>query len=146
MKDEASICALAGAVAAGMAGKGNFVIHPYPVTRFHGDYLHHVDLAAAARARVLAAALPAGIGLRVKAGAAATDLVRTEWMSHDSDWDVSVETVNVDELLAASNRTLNGWIGPPWLVRDGFRPCSCWPTESTRQAPARRDRCQAARG
>jgi hypothetical protein len=137
VKDEASTCALAGAVAAGMAGKGNFVLHPYPVTPFHGDYLHHVDLAAAARARVLAAALPAGIGLRVKAGAAATGLVRAEWMSHDSDWDVSVETVSVDELLAASNRTLNGWIAPPWL-RTGWSSTVLLLTDGIEPAMRRR--------
>jgi hypothetical protein len=118
-KDEASTCALAGAVAAGMAGKANFVIHPYPVTPFHGDYLHYADLATAARARVLAAALPAGSGFKVKLSAVATDLVRAEWLSN-SDWDVSVETVSVDELLAAATRTLNGWIGPPWLRTGWF--------------------------
>ena len=27
-------------------------MHPYPVTPFHGDYLHHADLAEAAKARL----------------------------------------------------------------------------------------------
>jgi hypothetical protein len=118
-KDETSACALAGAVLAAMADKANFVIHPYPVTPFHGDYLYHADLAAAARSRVLAAALPAGIGFRVRSSPAATDLVRAEWISK-SDWDVSLETVSVDELLADSTRMLNGWIGPPWLRTGWF--------------------------
>ena len=35
-----------------LAGKpGEFIFHPYPVTPFHGDYLHHADLAEAAKAR-----------------------------------------------------------------------------------------------
>jgi len=119
-KSEASTCALAGAVLAGMVGKPNFNIHPYPVTPFHGDYLHYADLAAAAQARVLAAALPAGTGIRVNAGPGAIDLLRAEWMSHGSDWDVSVETVSVDEVLGASTGMLNGWIGPPWLRTGWF--------------------------
>src|SRR5262245_20883653 len=118
-KDEASTCALAGAVVAGMAGKANLIIHPYPVTPFHGDYLHYADLAAAVRARVLAAALPAGVRFKVKASPAATDLVRAEWVK-DTEWDVSVGTVNIDDLLAASTRTLNGFLEPPWLRTGWF--------------------------
>ena len=50
--DEASACAAVKAVVRELAGaRCDFILHPYPVTPFHGDYLHHADLAAAAKAR-----------------------------------------------------------------------------------------------
>src|SRR5438128_1652770 len=40
-KDDASACAATAAVIRNMAASGGAVIvHPYPVTPFHGDYLH----------------------------------------------------------------------------------------------------------
>jgi hypothetical protein len=51
-KDEASACAAVKHVVRTLAAKqGEFIFHPYPVTPFHGDYLHHADLAEAAKAR-----------------------------------------------------------------------------------------------
>ena len=53
-KDEQSACAIAETVVRDLAGKGgDFVAHPYPVTPFNGDYLHYVDLAETAKARIL---------------------------------------------------------------------------------------------
>src|SRR5260370_41240523 len=53
-KDEASICALTRAVLREIGSKaGELILHPYPVTPFHGDFLNHVDLAAAVKARLL---------------------------------------------------------------------------------------------
>src|SRR5206468_418262 len=45
-------CTVAAAVIGDLAKHGSaFVFHPYPVTPFHGDYLYHADLSAAARRR-----------------------------------------------------------------------------------------------
>src|SRR5262245_48749297 len=53
-KDERSACAIAETVVRDLAGKGaEMVVHPYPVTPFNGDYLHYVDLAETAKARLL---------------------------------------------------------------------------------------------
>src|SRR5919197_344701 len=41
-----SACAVAQAVIAHLDASG-FLLHPYPVTPWHGDYLHHADLAEA---------------------------------------------------------------------------------------------------
>src|SRR5262245_14477368 len=52
-KDETSACTIVGAVVRELEGKsGDIVAHPYPVTPLHGDYLHHLDLAEAAKARL----------------------------------------------------------------------------------------------
>src|SRR5262245_60125357 len=51
-KDEASACAAAAGILRDMAARGaGLIVHPYPVTPFHGDYLDHADRAEAARRR-----------------------------------------------------------------------------------------------
>ena len=124
-KDEASICALTRAVIREIGGKaGELILHPYPVTPFHGDFLNHVDLAAAAKARLLGSptdATGAIVGeLKVRTvGALARSLVRAEWQAGESDWDVAINEVSADDLVASASVALNGWLGPRW-VRTGW--------------------------
>jgi hypothetical protein len=122
-KDDASACAAAGAVVRDMAarvGGGGLVVHPYPVTPFHGDYLVHADRAEAARQRILggdAAELPGN--LKVRAGSAlARNLVRAERQS-EGPWDAAVEEVSGAGLVADATVALNGWLGPRW-ARSGW--------------------------
>ena len=67
--------------------------HPYPVTPFHADYLHHADRAEAAR-----------VG-------AATGKKPTK---------VQIEVVEARELMAKASARYNGWSGPPWLRQGWF--------------------------
>ncbi len=89
-------CAAAQAAVHRLAERRDgFVLHPYPVTPFHADYLQQADLADAARARVLeAAAAPPEVA-------------------------AAVEEVDAAGLLAADLVSLNGWLGPPW-VKSGW--------------------------
>jgi len=106
-KDEASICALTRAVIREIGGRaGELILHPYPVTPFHGDFLNHVDLAAAAKARLLGSPTDATgviVGeLKVRTvGALARSLVRAEWQAGESDWDVAINEVSADDLVAS---------------------------------------------
>src|SRR5262249_46262766 len=50
VRDEQSMCSAAKSVVRQVT-TGDVVLHPYPVTPLHGDYLYHVDLAEAAKAR-----------------------------------------------------------------------------------------------
>lgn len=124
-RDEASACAVARTVVRDIAGKGaDFILHPYPVTPFHGDYLQHADLAAAAKAR-LSGGSPtpsrANRSLKVRArGELATRLVRRSGSTDDADWDAEVEGIDAAGLVAAATVTMNGWIGPPWLRTGWF--------------------------
>jgi hypothetical protein len=119
--DEPAACALAQTVLAGLASKrGDFVFHPYPVTPFHGDYLHHVDLAEASRVRFADTASPAH-DLRVKAvDASAAPLVRPEWRISGTEWDVAIEVIDVGALVAAATFATNGWVGPAWVGNGWF--------------------------
>src|ERR1700694_500635 len=68
------------------------VWHPYPVTPFHADYLHHADRAEAARGAA-----------EKRTGAPAR-----------------LEIVDADALMAKASARYNGWVGPPWLRQGWF--------------------------
>jgi hypothetical protein len=96
-----------------------FVFHPYPVTPYHPDYLHHVDLIEAAKAALDGKPSPAGaltVGAR---GALAETMVRARWTLAAEGADVIIEVVPLEDLLAADNVQFGGWPGPPWL-REGW--------------------------
>jgi hypothetical protein len=115
--DEASSCALVGSVMRALAGQNDFIPHPYPVTPFHGDYLNHVDLVAAAEARFANDAAPAG-DLKIKASGS---LIQSHpaWSASETDWDVEVTEVDADALTSSAMFAVNGWLAPPW-VRAGW--------------------------
>jgi hypothetical protein len=124
--DERSACAIADTVVRDLAGKGgDFLVHPYPVTPFNGDYLYYIDLAETAKARILGG----GTGppdfdaqLKVKASSnLATSLVRAAWRTQDSDWDAEVAEVGAADLIARASVAINGWSGPAWLRTGWFQ-------------------------
>ena len=116
-----SACAVAQAVIAHLDASG-FLLHPYPVTPWHGDYLHHADLAEAAKARYLrVAGAPITAPLKVRAvGDAARRAVRPDWIAHGSDWDAELNEVDAADLVASATLAMNGWIGPDWLRTGWF--------------------------
>jgi hypothetical protein len=120
--DEASACAVAGALLRGLdRSAADFVFHPYPVTPFHGDYLDHADLAEAAAVRWRAGAPPAQSPPKVKAeGALAQKLVPGEWQ-RDGDFDATVAEVSAADLVASTALATNAWLGPPWLRAGWFQ-------------------------
>ncbi len=119
-KDEASACAAVAAIVREAAERGGgLIVHPYPVTPLHGDYLDHVDRAEAARKRLLAAA-PVSGNLKVRATSERTRaLVRPPWLAEDAPWDAVIEEVSAAALVADDTVALNGWLGPAW-VRSGW--------------------------
>lgn len=126
-RDKASACVAAGAIARDIAARASgseLVVHPYPVTPWHGDYLHHVDLAEAAFARMAGGAanapMSAGHGLKVRAETTlAQSLVRSEWRAKGMDWDFAIHEIDVRELVASTTIAVNGWLGPRW-TRSGW--------------------------
>ena len=114
-------CAIAASVIGELAEHGSiFVFHPYPVTPFHGDYLYHADLAAAAKRRWIASEGKPPAGLKVKpVDVLAKRLVRSDWQTQVLDWDAAVATIDADAMVAQAMTAVNGWLGPPWL-REGW--------------------------
>ena len=111
-------CATARDILADLSkGKASdFVFHPYPITPYHADYLHHLDLIEAARGAVGAVSSAAPVPIRAK-GALAEAVVRAR--SGTGVGDVTLEAVSVDDLVAGTGAQADGWPGPPW-VREGW--------------------------
>ena len=118
-RDERSTCAAAKFVVREVA-KDDVVFHPYPVTPLHGDYLYHVDLAEAAKARFTSAPeAPPVPNLKVKATGSVAQ-THPAWSTQAADWDVEVFDVDAANLVVASTRATNGWIAPPWIKTGWF--------------------------
>ncbi len=116
-QDEASACAAVKAVVHELAQRQDgFILHPYPVTPLHGDYLHHVDLAAAAKAHFSEGDAPLR-DLKVKASG---ELRHPTWSATGADWDVEIVETGAAELVASATLAVNGWIAPPWLRTGWF--------------------------
>jgi hypothetical protein len=99
---------------------GGFIFHPYPVTPYHADYLHHLDrVEAAMKAVDGASALASSEKLGAK-GRLATAIVRARWQLAADGADVLLEEVPVDELLASTGLPFDGWSGPPWAKEGWF--------------------------
>src|SRR5262249_52312281 len=138
-QDDASACAVVRTVMRALAAQGNFVPHPYPVTPFHGDYLHHADLAAAATARFSIGEAPIGDLKIVARGGLAQS--HPDWSGRDADWDAEVDEVDAAALVASAIFSVNGWLAPPW-VRTGWFHAERLLADAARE-PARRERIES---
>lgn len=115
-----SRCAAAPGILAALKEEhaGGFVFHPYPVTPYHADYLHHLDRVEAAKSAVSAGPASAA-SLQVGAkGPLAKTIVGARWGAPADGADIALEVMPVDDLLAAGVQ-LAGWPGPPW-VKEGW--------------------------
>ena len=97
---------------------GGFVFHPYPVTPYHADYLHHLDRIEAAMDAVGASGPAPSVTIGAK-GQLAAAIVRERWTLADDGGDVVLEEVPVDGLLASTSVRFGGWSGPPW-AKEGW--------------------------
>jgi hypothetical protein len=103
-------CAVSEAIVRDLSSKTDgFVFHPYPVTPFHGDYLHHADLADAAKTRWSGTAPgSAQLSPKLRAGAG------------EAEWDAEILEVDAAKLMDTAMLAVNGWIAPPWLKAGWF--------------------------
>jgi hypothetical protein len=139
--DQSTACTTAAALVRDMAQRGSgFIVHPYPVTPWHGDYLYHADRAEAARESMLGSDATLGPSdLKVRAASAlAQGLTRPEWLSEGEPWDAAVEEVSAAELIARETAMLNGWLGPRWTRSGWFHAYRLLGPSITEQAQASR--------
>lgn len=97
-----------------------FVFHPYPVTDHHADYLHHFDLATAAKAQARRAATRDGTPNLKGADPVTQAWLDARWPRRGSGEVVKIKLIDVAKLLAEHGYHLNGWTGPPWLKSGWF--------------------------
>ena len=125
-KDEPSRCALTRALTNAISPQGGeLVAHPYPVTPLHGDYLHHFDMAEAAKSKLRDAAAPAApvtAALRVHArDELAKSLVPPAWIVAGVEWDAEVTSISIADLIRSTRIAMNGWSGPAWIRTGWFQ-------------------------
>ncbi|MGH7909702.1 MAG: hypothetical protein ACRENW_07635, partial [Thermodesulfobacteriota bacterium] len=114
-------CADAGQIVAALApGGADFLLHPYPVTPWHADYLQHFDLAQRARARFTGGSTERAAG-RIRAkGALAQSLLPARWKAGSQEWDATLEEFDLDRLAREHGISIAGWSGPPWAKQGWY--------------------------
>lgn len=115
-------CTAARGIMAMLRGEetAGFVFHPYPVTPYHADYLHHLDRVEAVTAAIVnepAPPSPLEIGAK---GAIAEAVVKTRWRLAADRADATLLEVSADALIADGIR-FDGWLGPPWAKEGWFQ-------------------------
>jgi hypothetical protein len=117
-------CAAARSLLAALSGESTagFVFHPYPVTPYHADVLHHLDRIEAAK-RAAASAPPPVEALAVGArGALAEAIVRARFGRVAEGAELILEALPVDDMLTAAGAQFTGdWSGPSWLKEGWFQ-------------------------
>ncbi|MFQ5915778.1 MAG: hypothetical protein ACE5JS_21605 [Nitrospinota bacterium] len=116
-----SRCAAGGGILAALAGGSqNVVFHPYPVTPYHPDYLHHADRVQDSKEALRGqGAIKVRLKFRAR-GRQAEALVRSRWQLDRDKWDVRLEEVPVNHLMSTRGVHLNGWLGSPWMKEGWF--------------------------
>ncbi len=115
LADRSARCAAARGLKDAL-GEG-YIWHPYPVTPFHADYLHHADRAEAARAAVTA---QKNVRLRLRARDAAAERLLHSPPRANAPADGELAIVDPVALAAQASARYNGWSGPPWIRQGWF--------------------------
>ena len=111
--DAEARCAGGAAVARALDGRAPFVVHPYPVTPYHEDYVLHYDLAQRARDRT------PGPAPRLRAIGALGAAAAAAGLATAANADAWLLDVPAGARLAEAEPPMLGWPGPPWL-KDGW--------------------------
>jgi hypothetical protein len=97
----------------------SFIFHPYPITPFHPDYVHHFDRVEAARTAVETASPSPMHKVRAR-GALAETVVKARGIGAEAS-EVTLEEVSIDALIAAAGLPFDGWSGLPWVKEGWFQ-------------------------
>ena len=119
-----SRCAAARGILAALREQkaAGFVFHPYPVTPYHADYIHHLDLVEDARSSLIGAEMDVPQSLRIRAnGRVAEALVGGRGAPGTEKAGVFLSEVPGAELMADVGTTLNDGVGPPWVKEGWFQ-------------------------
>ncbi|OKO74920.1 hypothetical protein AC630_26145 [Bradyrhizobium sp. AS23.2] len=103
--------------AAALDAPPDVVIHPYPITPYHADYLGHADRVSPANATPTPTGAPTPT---FRAGADAA-LLSPRARVQATDWDVSLDETSVSALLIDAGVGFNDWPAPPWTKEGWFQ-------------------------
>jgi len=108
-------CRAASEAARQLKKRPDIVAHRYPVTPFHGDYLHHIDLVPPEPAR---AQREQPLTFRKNAASAA---LLAEGAPTGENWDVELGERSVADLLGGAAAGASLWLPPPWAKEGWFQ-------------------------
>lgn len=103
--------------AAALTAPPDVVMHPYPITPYHADYLGHAD-------RVLpdkAAREASDTTTPTFRAGADVSLLSPQAHVQATDWDVSLDETSVSALLIEAGVGFNDWPAPPWTKEGWFQ-------------------------
>ncbi|HEY4635251.1 MAG TPA: hypothetical protein VIG92_01710, partial [Rhodospirillales bacterium] len=111
-------CAAARAAMAALGGQkaSGFVFHPYPVTPYHADYIHHLDRVEAAVAAADGIAGTASPKIAAKGRLA--EALAGDHLAAVAN--MTLEEASVAGLMADVGTQFDGWLGPPWIKEGWF--------------------------
>ncbi|MFB9266043.1 hypothetical protein ACFFWD_23285 [Bradyrhizobium erythrophlei] len=117
LKSREARCHAIEQAAAALHAPPDVVMHPYPITPYHADYLGHSDR------------LPPGKATREPTDAVGPTFRAGAHMSLPSppaplqatDWDVSLDETSVSALLIDAGIGFNDWPAPPWTKEGWFQ-------------------------
>jgi hypothetical protein len=118
--EPAARCAAAARTVRALGGvRSDLVVHPYPVTPLHGDYLQHFDRVEAARRPVTDTT---GTEPRIRAASPrlAALLTAARLKVVEGEADATLEEVPLPALLSTAEMSVDGWLGPPWIRAGWF--------------------------
>jgi hypothetical protein len=113
--DAESRCAAAAAVTRALGSRAPFVTHPYAITPYHDDFVHHFDLAQVSRERAPGRLPRIRAGGVLGAGLQSAGIARA-----GADAEAVLEEVPLLSLRAAVETRMGGWHGPPWIKEGWF--------------------------
>ena len=127
--DAAARCAAGTALVGALGARAPFVVHPWPVTPYHDDYVQQYDLAQRARERT-AGTLP-----RVRAAGPLARALADAGVPVADGADAAIEEISLPSLLDGVETRMAGWHGPAWLKEGWFQ---AWLLQAPALPPATR--------
>ena len=127
--DAAARCAAGTALVGALGARAPFVVHPWPVTPYHDDYVQQYDLAQRARERA------AGTVPRVQAAGPLARALAGAGVPVADGAEAAVEEITLPSLLDGVETRMAGWHGPPWLKEGWFQ---AWLLQAPALPPATR--------
>jgi hypothetical protein len=112
-------CAAARAATAALSRQKivDFVFHPYPVTPYHADYIHHLDRVEEA---IEATTLGGGDTPTPKIVAKGRLAEAVVGVHSAASAALTLEEVPLSRLMADAGMQFDGWLGPPWIKEGWF--------------------------
>ena len=109
-------CAALTRAASALPKHSDVVVHPYPVTPYHADYINHVDRVPDAKQAASAAGAD-GPALTFRSAGGIATAPKAE--ANSAEWDIGFEEIPLAEVMRKAGLGLAAWPTPP-MAKEGW--------------------------